>query len=98
MTDLRYILTLENSVRRARAAGKDTTAAEELLHTLSQSFDCERFKKESVFFESQWTKQYVKDNKRYATGHLNIPNGWSIDQYDINRARIAAAIEELNIH
>lgn len=96
VTDLRYIITLENAIRRAKAAGKDTSAAERLLNNLCSSFDCERFKRESVFVESKWTREYTIGNKRYASGDLNIPIGWSLDQYDRNRARIAAAIEALN--
>ncbi len=96
VTDLRYIQTLENAIRRAKAAGKNISEAEKLLSSLSESFDCRRFKRESVYFDSKWSEQFEQNNKRYASGSLNIPNGWTLDQYDISRAKIADAIETLN--
>ena len=91
-SDMRYIKTLEETIVQAKKAGKNTADAENLLAELSASFDCNRFLKESVFFNSSWTENFEKDGKRYASGVLNLPNGWNLDDYDKNRAKIAAAI------
>ena len=91
-SDMRYIKTLEETIVQAKKVGKNTADAEKLLTELSASFDCGRFLKESVFFNSSWSEMFEKDGKRYASGVLNLPNGWNLDDYDKNRAKIAAAI------
>ena len=80
------------SIVKAQKAGKNTAEAEKLLADLSASFDCGKFLKESVFFNSNWSEKFEKDGKRYASGVLNLPNGWNLDDYDKNRAKIAEAI------
>lgn len=91
-SDMRYIKTLEESIVKAKKSGKNIVEAEKLLAELSSSFDCGRFLKESVFFNSSWSEKFEKGGKRYASGVLNLPNGWNLDDYDKNRAKIAAAI------
>ena len=91
-SDMRYIKTLEESIVKAKKSGKNTVEAEKLLAELSSSFDCGRFLKESVFFNSSWSEKFEKGGKRYASGVLNLPNGWNLDDYDKNRAKVAAAI------
>ena len=94
-SDIRYILTLEQAVTEAKAAGKDVSRAEKLLSDLRGSFDCRTFLEQSIYFNSRWSEKFEQDGKRCVSGVLNLPNGWSLDDYDVNRAKIAEAIQTL---
>lgn len=93
--DLRYIITLENRIEQAQQHNVDSSVAEQLLKTLSGSFDLEQFRNKSVYFDSLWDKTWEKDGKRYASGRFNLPNGWDFEDYDDARRKIAAEILNL---
>ncbi len=95
--DLRYILTLENSIANAKKRGADTASAEKLLADLKGSFDLgPNFKKKSVFLNSFFEKSWVENGKRYCSGKFNLPNGWSLADYHSAREKIAEEIIRLN--
>lgn len=94
--DLRYILTLENLIARAKQRNVDTNDAQKVLDSLKNSFDLELFRKESVFFDSQWDTAWTDaSGKRFASGQFNLPNGWNLNDYDQARRQIAEAIIQL---
>ncbi|MBR2720193.1 MAG: hypothetical protein IKB74_02550, partial [Lentisphaeria bacterium] len=95
--DLRYIMTLEDRIARAGKAGIDTQAAEKVLKELAASFDFgDNFRKNSVFLDSKFARQYDKNGKRYGEGEFNIPVGWKLADYQQAREKIIAEIIKLN--
>lgn len=93
--DLRYYQTLEKMIATAKARNIDSSTEEKLLTQLSSSFDMRTFKEKSVYFNSFWDKSYEKDGKRYASGRLNLPNGWTFEDYEQARAHLTEAILQL---
>ena len=95
--DLRYIMTLEDRIARAGKAGIDTQAAEKVLKELAASFDFgDNFRKNSVFLDSKFARQYDKNGKRYGEGEFNIPVGWKLADYQQAREKIIAEIIKLD--
>ncbi len=95
--DLRYIITLEKTIDDAEKKGGNVSSARQLLKSLTESFDLERFKKDSVFFDSKFDRQWADaDGKRFCSGSFNVPNGWKIVQYD--EARNAIIGELIRLH
>ena len=93
--DMRYIRTLEKAVSDAKKKRIDTSEAEKLLTDLENSVDQTRFLKNSLFINSVWDKSYEKDGVRYASGDYLPPIGWSVEDFDRARAKIAAMIMKL---
>ena len=93
--DMRYIRTLENTIAKAKKTGKETAKAEKLLADIVSSLDCDSFLKNSVFFNSQWSESYTENGKLCASGVWNVSNGWTLEDYDKNRVKVAEAIMEL---
>ena len=94
--DMRYIRTLEKAVADAKKKHIDTSDAEKLLTALENSVDRERFLKNSLFINSVWDKSYEKDGTRFASGDYLPPVGWSVEDFDRARAKIAAMIMKLH--
>ena len=95
--DLRYIVTLEKRIAEAKKANINTESAEKVLKDLAASFDFgENFRKNSVFLDSKFAKQYDKNGKRYGEGEFNLPNGWKLADYQKAREAIAAEILKLD--
>ena len=91
--DLRYIITLEKAIQAGEKDGKDVASSKQLLKELTDSFDIARFKKESVFFDSKFDRRWSDaDGKRWCSGSFNLPNGWTIGQYDAARQAIVKEI------
>ena len=92
--DLRYILTLERLVGRARqsddpAIRQEADKAQDALDTMFGSFDLNQMKQRGArWVECVWEKLGQQDGIRTAGGSYTIPNGWSCDDYDRARARI----------
>ena len=92
---MRYIRTLEKAVADAKKKRIDTSEAEKLLTDLENSVDQTCFLKNSLFINSVWDKSYEKDGVRYASGDYLPPIGWSVEDFDRARAKIAAMIVKL---
>ncbi len=99
ITDLRYIITLEDLIAQNKHNPKKQAAvakAEKLLETISTSIDVKELRNKCSFLESSWDKTWRgKDGKRFASGSFSLPNGWTFEQYDQARAQIAHAIIDL---
>ena len=94
--DMRYIRTLEKTVAEAKKRNIDTSEAEGLLTALANSVDRARFLKNSLFINSVWDRSYEKDGRRFASGDYLPPIGWSVEDFDQARAKIAAMIMKLH--
>ncbi|MBE6404162.1 MAG: hypothetical protein E7039_10665 [Lentisphaerae bacterium] len=94
--DLRYIVTLENRIRAAKAQKRDTSAAEKVLNDIKKSFDFTEHHKRSVYLDSFFDKKWSENGKLYCSGKFNLLNGWSLSDYQTARAKIANAIIELD--
>ena len=95
--DLRYIITLEYLISQARKENRAgaADAAQKVLDSITGSFDWNKFREKSIYWDSKWTETWEKDGKRYASGQYNIPNGWKVEDYDLARRRIADEIIKL---
>ena len=95
--DLRYIQKLEKAIVKARQSGKKAAAdeAQKVLDSLAGSFDKAEFAKKSVYISSVWDKKYENDGRRYASGRYNLPNKWTLEDYDRARDMLAEAIIKL---
>jgi hypothetical protein len=95
--DLRYILTLENLIDKAKKENliKEAVAAQKVIDSIADSFDWERFRQKAIFWDSKWTKTWSENGKRFAAGDYNLPNGWEIKDYDVARQRIVNEILKL---
>ena len=56
-----------------------------------------KFHEESIFITPKWDNSWNEDRKCYMSGNYNLPNGWSFDDYDAARAKIADAIAAIDI-
>ncbi|MBO4345129.1 MAG: hypothetical protein J5833_05210, partial [Victivallales bacterium] len=90
--DLRYIVTLEKRISKAKAKGIDVAAEKAVLDGIIASFDMKMFSEESIFITPKWDKSWSEGEKHFMSGTYNVPNGWRFDDYDAARAKIAAAI------
>ncbi len=94
--DLRYIATLEKRIKTARSMKINTAAAEKLLNDIKNSFDFTRHNKESVYLDSVFDKKWTDNGKLYCSGKYNLLNGWTLENYQSARDRIAEAIIALD--
>ena len=96
INDLRYIMTLEKYIRKAGKSNQEAREAQKLLDRLAGSFDLEKAQGKCVYFESLWDKTLPAKNGRVVLqGQLNVPNGWSLKDYDRARRLIADVIIKL---
>ena len=94
--DLRYITTLENRILTARANKIDTTAAETVVANLMNSFDFSEHFKRSVYLDSFFDQKFEENGILYCSGKYNLLNGWSLEDYQNARKKIADAIIALD--
>ncbi|MBQ7651688.1 MAG: hypothetical protein IJS15_12060, partial [Victivallales bacterium] len=94
--DLRYIVTLEKRIAKATAKNIDLSAETAVLDAIVASFDMQKFHEESIFITPKWDNSWNEDGKCYMSGSFNLPNGWSFDDYDAARAKIADAIASID--
>ena len=95
--DLRYVITLEHLISQARKENRisEADAAQKVLDSIAGSFDWNKFREKSIYWDSKWTEAWEHNGKRYAAGQYNIPNGWTLEDYDLARHRIADEIIKL---
>lgn len=97
--DHRYLYTLKSLLEAARAARPTprlTAAiqqAEQTLSRLQASFDKETLTARNRFLECQWDASAILPTGEHtATGAFNVPNGWSLSDYDRWRTELARQI------
>jgi hypothetical protein len=96
--DLRYIEKLTDLIEKAgRTAPGAAGKARAVLADVLSSFDFGEMKKTDCrFIESKWEKSFtLPDGRRACSGRFRFPNGWSAEDYDRARRRIADAIVAL---
>jgi len=98
--DYKYIATLEQTVTKARASGRPEAvraaakAEGTLKHVLSSIAYSPR-----VRSRARWTSVRVETHegavRKFISGTLKLPNGWSFDTYDLARWQVADATLEI---
>lgn len=97
--DYNYLHTLRCLIeeQERRGHGARTAAAQELLTRLQGSFDEEALRARNRYLECQWEAEGTgPDGERSATGAFNVPNGWSLGDYDRWRTAVAEAAAKLS--
>ena len=96
--DLRYLQTLEHFIRQAAARGQGARAqeAEAVLAAMRASPDMARLQETNRYIECRWDETITSPSgQRTVRGRFNVPNGWSLEDYDRWRQRIARHIVRL---
>lgn len=95
--DYRYLVTLRAWVERAGRSGKAEAAreADDIWHEVETALNSIDFRAcEGSAAQGDWTgkKEFAPDGNRIVSGDHKIANGWTFEDYDALRQRIAEGI------